>query len=182
MIKRLVTFREGLPVEQFIDVVLINMTRELSEGYASNVREIKEEQEVDLALWRDASLWLSDAVYINDATNEAGEIYYIATSKSKQTIELETVHDLNNRNFKTFDEYVEKRHNCFYTVDFNRNGWKDSKCDCYSFWKNYTCKHIVGIALRNKCCKLPRKALTVKLQKKNSRGRKPKSASALKRD
>lgn len=182
MIKRLVTFRERLPVEQFIETVLIKMTKDLSEEYATNVRIINQVQNIHLDLWREASQWLTTAEYIDDT--EAEGIYYIATSKSKETINLtlETVHELNQQKFKSFDEYVQKRHNLFYTVDINRNSWVNSKCDCYCFWKNYTCKHIIGIALRNKCCKLPRKALTVKLQKKKSRGRKPKSTSALTKD
>lgn len=160
------------------------MTRELSEEYASNVRVIKTVQEIELDMWREASLWLNDAVYINDTQNEEDEIYYVGTSKSKETIDfnIETIRDLNGREFKSFDDYVEKRHNMFHTVAFNRDSWMDSRCDCYSFWKKYSCKHIVGLALRNKCCKLPRKAITFKLQKKNSRGRKPKATSALKKD
>lgn len=151
------------------------MTRELSEEYASNVRVIKTVHEVELEMWREASLWLSDAVYIDDTENETEEIYYIGTSKSKETIEfnIETIRDLNGREFKSFDDYVKKRHNTFHTVAFNRNSWMNSKCDCYHFWKKYTCKHIVGLALRNKCCKL---------QKKRSKGRKSKATSALKKD
>lgn len=160
------------------------MTRDLSEEYASNVRIIREKQNIDLKLWREASLWLSDADYIEDTENEDGEIFHIATSKLKESIDfkLETVHELNSQKFKSFDEYVEKRHNTFYTVHLNRLNWMNSRCDCYCFWKKYACKHIVGIALHNKCCKLPKKALAVKLGKKSIRGRKPKSTSALMKD
>lgn len=182
VVKRLVTFRERLPVEQFIETVLIQITRDLSEEYASNVRIISEEQNIDLELWRDASVWLNDAEYINDTETE--DVFYIATSKSKEIIDfkIETVYELNEQKFKSFDEYVEKRHNTFYTVNLNRLNWMNSRCDCYCFWKKYACKHIVGLALRNKCCKLPRKALSTKLAKKSIKGRKPKSSSALAKD
>lgn len=160
------------------------MTKELSEEYASGQRVIKTIQEIDLDMWREGSIWLNDAVYIKDNDdNEEEEVYYVGTSKSKEKIDfnIETIRELNGKKFKSFDHYVKKRHNMFHTVALNLNSWMDSRCDCYSFRKKYSCKHIVGLALRNKCCKLPRKALTVKPQKKNNRGRKPESTSALKK-
>lgn len=54
-------------------------------------------------------------------------------------------------------------------------------CDCPCFLKNYICRHVVGIALKEKCVKLPKKALAVKLTKKSTLGRKPKASSALKK-
>lgn len=146
VIKRLVTFRERLPVEEFIQKVLIEMTRELSEEYASNVRVIKTVQEIELDMWREGSLWQKGGVYINDAENEEDEVYYVGTTKSKEKIDfnIETIRELNGQEFKSFDDYVEKRHNMFHTVTLNRNSWMDSRCDCYTFWKKYTCKHIVG--------------------------------------
>lgn len=116
-----------------------------------------------------------------DTENESGNIFYVATSKTEFDFNLKTIRELNEKRFNSFDEYVKKRHNAFHIVDLNLNSWLNSRCDCYSFWKNYTCKHIVGLALRNKCCKLPRKALTVQLKKKKTKGRKPKASSALKK-
>lgn len=157
------------------------MTKDLSEEYATNVRVINESQNIDLKQWREASMWLKEAKYIKETENESNEVFYVASTKSKANVDfkLETIHELNEREFKSFDEYVEKRHNAFYTVYLNRLDWMNSKCDCYCFWKKFTCKHIIGIALRNECCKLPRKALTTTLEKKKVRGRKPKSTSAL---
>lgn len=144
------------------------MTAELSTDYASNKRVINEEQTIDLKLWREASSCLSDAEYLVDTENVEGDIFYVASLKTKDQMEdfnLETVLELNNRKFESFDVYVKKRHDAFYTLDLNKKSWLKSKCSCSHFMKNYICKHIVGLALRNKLCKLPKKALTVKLQK-----------------
>lgn len=149
------------------------MTRELSEGYASGVRVINEVQEVDLKIWKDGYEWAKTAKCVNDAENEAGDIFYVATSKAESIdFTLTTIHGLNNRRFKSFDEYVIQRHNVFYTVNLNENSWLNSTCDCYTFFKKYVCKHVAGLAMCKNYCKMPKKALTVKLQKKTQKGQK----------
>lgn len=64
VIKGTVTFREKLPVEQFIDTVLINMTQEISKDYATGERVIEKIPSIKIKSWRTASLWLKNARYI----------------------------------------------------------------------------------------------------------------------
>lgn len=176
------TFRERLPVEQFIDTVLIGMTAELSLSYADNSRVISKEIEVDLNLWRESSLWLCNAKILQVNETETSASYFVASSVANNDFDLASAKQMNEQNFESFDEYREKRHGLFWTVSLIRGKeWINSKCDCPHFLKKYVCRHIVGIALKDKSTKLPKKALTVKLSKKPTVGRKSKATSALKK-
>jgi uncharacterized Zn finger protein len=57
--------------------------------------------------------------------------------------------------------------------------WKKSKCNCPVFFKNYICKHIVGMAIRLKYCKPPPAAKTVPVGEKRKRGRPAKANPAI---
>ena len=60
--------------------------------------------------------------------------------------------------------------------DFN---WKNSKCTCPGFLKNFIYKHIVGMAIRLKYCKPSSEAKTVALGEKRRRDRLSKAKAAL---
>lgn len=175
------TFRERLQVEQFIETVLIGMTAELSLSYADRSRVIANEIEVGLTLWRESSLWLCDVKFFEHDQNETNAEYFVASSKANENFDVVLAKKLNNHKFKSFDDYCAKRHGLFWTVNLNKDSWMNSKCDCLHFLKNYVCRHIVGIALKEKLVKLPKKALTVRIAKKATLGRKPKASSALRK-
>ena len=61
----------------------------------------------------------------------------------------------------------------------NDSDWKKSKCNCPAFFKNYICKHVVGMAIRLKYCKPPPAAKTVPIGEKRKRGRPAKAKPAL---
>jgi uncharacterized Zn finger protein len=56
---------------------------------------------------------------------------------------------------------------------------KKSKCNCPAFLKNYTCKHVVGMAIRLKYCKPPSAVETMPIGEKRKRGRPAKAKPAL---
>jgi len=53
------------------------------------------------------------------------------------------------------------------------------KLVCPAFFKNYICKHAVGMAIRLKYCKPPAAAKTVPIGEKRKRGRPAKAKPAL---
>ena len=57
--------------------------------------------------------------------------------------------------------------------------WKDSDCDCTYFFKNYKCKHVLGLAIRFKMVDPPEAAKNVPLGEKRKRGRPAKVGRAL---
>jgi hypothetical protein len=64
-------------------------------------------------------------------------------------------------------------------INNNRVNWKNSSCSCKSFFKNYICHHIVGLAYRYKLIVIPENAKTVPISKKRPRGRPAKRKPAL---
>ena len=46
-----------------------------------------------------------------------------------------------------FDEYV--KHTSISQTYLDRVNWKNSSCNCKTFFKNYICHHIVGLAYRH---------------------------------
>ena len=61
----------------------------------------------------------------------------------------------------------------------NAEEWRKTTCTCPSFFKNYICKHIIGISIRLKYCKVPPEAKNVKIGTKRKRGRPSKARKAL---
>lgn len=182
VIKGTVTFREKLPVEQFIDTVLIKMTSEISTDYATGKRAIAEEPTITIDAWREASLWLQKSRCVK--VEESAELvsYCVASSQLEvDRYDKNFVDGINATEFKSLDEYREKRFAKFWTVKLDKTAWHtQSLCDCPSFLKNYYCKHVIALALRKKLCKLPKKALTAKITKAvNKKGRVAKSTAAL---
>lgn len=185
VIKGTVTFREKLPVEQFIETVLIGMTHEISSDYATQKRQIAEVPTIQIKSWREASLWLKKARYVKGEESAVSSTYYVSSSKLKSevTFDIGYVQELNKfENYKKFDKYSDKRHAKFWTVTLNKSiMWNTcSSCDCPSFLKNYRCKHVIGLSLGNGHCKLPKKALTTEIKRVVAKkGRIPKSTPAL---
>lgn len=158
------------------------MIAELSNDYREGKRVHTDKPEIKLDQWTEAAHWLSDAQYFNYTEEGVTKEFYIKSSKIDNdfTFDIENVEELRNYNFKSFDQYKNKRHGLFWTVKLQKLDWMNSLCDCPNFRKKYVCKHLIGIALREKLCKLPRKAITVPLAKKPQKGRKPRATEALK--
>jgi hypothetical protein len=64
-------------------------------------------------------------------------------------------------------------------VLFEKESWKQSRCTCSTYQKNYICHHIIFLAARYGICTIPLKYQTVKIKAKKKRGRKKKAKSAL---
>lgn len=164
----------------FIDTVLIGMTAELSSDYKTGKRIIADKQNVTIERFRDAVIWLSDAKFSEFSRSDETIELYVRSSKPNAEFEFDdrTIQCFMNKKWKKFDEWS-SHYGLFWTVSLTQKCWLDSRCDCPCFLKHYMCKHIVGMSLHFKLCKLPRKAISVKLTKKPSKGRKPKATKAL---
>lgn len=74
--------------------------------------------------------------------------------------------------WQSFDKFKENSF-AYWKCYMNENNWKQSKCTCPEFYKQYMCKHIVGIALRLQYAIAPAEA-RVDNSIKRKRGRPPK--------
>jgi hypothetical protein len=73
--------------------------------------------------------------------------------------------------FQDFDEYFSKT-SAYWRVylpsDCSNGNWKSGNCNCPSFSKNYTCKHLVGLAVRNNYVKVPKICKDVYIETKKN--------------
>lgn len=161
------------------------MTHEISNDYATEKRVIEHIPTIKIKSYRDASLWLKKARYVKTENSADFSTYYVASSQlnSEENFDIEYIQEINVvENYNSLDVYRKKRFAKFWTVILRKNAaWNTSStCDCPSFLKNFQCKHIIGLALGNGICKLPKQALTTEIKKAVSKkGRAPKSTSAL---
>lgn len=125
------------------------------------------------------------ARYIKGDVGADTSTYFVAASQlqSEVTFDDAYIQGQNNfENYRSLNEYREKRFFKFWTTILYRSDeWKTrSECNCPSFLKNYMCKHVIGLALGNGQCKLPKKALTAEIRKVVTKpGRVPKATPAL---
>jgi hypothetical protein len=66
-------------------------------------------------------------------------------------------------------------------VALNVVKWEDSTCSCVFFAKNYTCYHIVALAVIKKLATIPPRFKNVPIGQKPKRGRPSKAKPALER-
>lgn len=156
------------------------MASNLSLEY-KNDRVIAKEPVIKLDDWRKSAAWING--YNNEklVTDEL-TITVLSTKGISQNFKLSAnnVYRHERRKWKSFDTYVESGYGLYWKVILSKENWKtESKCECPSFLKNFICKHIIGLSLHSKFCKLPRTAITTELGDRPKRGRKAKSYKAL---
>lgn len=80
----------------------------------------------------------------------------------------------------TFDGY-KKNAFAYWRVALptQQTAWVNGKCTCPIFFKNYMCKHIIGLAIRLKYVAPPAEAKNVPIGQKRKRGRPAKARPAL---
>lgn len=182
IIKKTITFRERLPFGQFVLTVL-EMTADLSAEYRKNERVLADMPIIRMADWRLAAVWANDNSRLHIINNNEEMSYIVPSSKAiaeKWSLTEDNVARIENSQWDTFDQFVEYACGLFWNVTLSKDHWKTfSTCDCPYFLKHYMCKHVIGMSLRHKICKLPRAAIPTELGAKPKRGRKAQSTKAL---
>lgn len=165
--------------------MLENITTSVSGEFEEGKRTISNKPPISITDWREAALWLKKAKFILADETPTHVIYYAQSTKKDNEFTLDFVHAIENKEYSSFDEYFEEKYGAFHKVRIFKataksDEWQmQSKCQCKYFFKNNMCRHLLGLALKTKVCKLPRTAITEKLVNKIPRGRKHKSLPAL---
>lgn len=184
VIKKIVTFRERMPLGPFTAKIL-EMTQDLSNDYKEGKREIRAEPFIPTALWREAALLAKNVTFpcVRAHASDVDTSYYMPSNKwlkGSSDFNLKNIKDLQRMKWKSFDQYVELGYGMYWSVTLSNDDWKScSQCDCPNALKEFICKHIIAIALRMKKAKLPRTAISTVLEPNRPSGRKKKAAKAL---
>lgn len=107
-------------------------------------------------------------------------IYCYLLSAAKKTVDEACLTP-----WTTFDEFRRKESSFCEAVfpnPTNADNFLAGKCDCRTFFKQYICEHIIGIALRMKWTIAPIEEKSIPLGPKRKRGRPAKSKAALIRE
>lgn len=165
------TLRERMDLGQF-RVKLFEMLRKWSIEYQSGLNEMQHDMpNIVLKLWTDGYNWARSNVKCRTVVERNQTIY--------RSVVLS---DNDPTKWKTFQNYKQYS-NLLFSVSMptgeEKSDWTMSDCVCRTYFKQYMCEHIIGIALRKKMTSAPPEAKNVPLGVKRKRGRPCKAKTAL---
>lgn len=173
------TYRERHVLSRFL-VIASDIVKNWSAERKSNLPNAKKfakQPDISLQLWTSAYQWAKLQKDITCVENETTKLYYIP-ARDIASIQKADLNRYINSKWTNFNQF-KKSHDIWCMQMIEGNDWIKSKCNCPFFLKNYICKHIVGLALRLKLCKVPAAAKTVPIGEKRKRGRPAKAKRAL---
>lgn len=88
---------------------------------------------------------------------------------------------LSKLKWNTFHQFVNTIDNVA-MVHWDKNEWTSSTCTCPNFFKEYICKHVIFVAVKEKCAIIPITAKDIPLGQKRKPGRPKGRAPALVRE
>ena len=86
---------------------------------------------------------------------------------------------LNVQTWSSYNGFLLHASKTLNVIQFNEANWKLSKCSCYRWCKEYTCKHMLAFAVRKCLFYYPIQAKNVKFGCNRRRGRPRLTAAAL---
>ncbi|CAF4737801.1 unnamed protein product [Rotaria sp. Silwood2] len=122
------------------------------------------EPTISLELWTLSYQWAKSTKDIICISNDSSKTYYIP-ARDLQSISQASLNKYKNKTWSTFNQFTKSFDIWCMEMD-NGSDWRKSKCSCPGFFKNYICKHVVGMAIRLKYCKPPPSAKTVPIGEK----------------
>lgn len=165
------TLRERLPLSRFLSVAT-KMVKEWSINYKTERFLI--DPPVAMKEWTAAYQWAkSDRnIKILESDSRLNTVYIVASSRATN-IPF-------NQDWDTFDDFKKKAF-AYWKVALpsQQSAWLNGKCTCPIFFKNYMCKHVIGLAIRLKYVTPPAEAKNIPIGQKRKRGRPAKARPAL---
>ena len=165
-----------MPIGRF-KVVVFEMVEKWSLSYKNNLKKIDTTPKIDLSTWTAAYQWAKSKKKILSEQTVEGVQYYIP-SGSKTEITSEEVKTYSKQKQTTFDQLMEKQFG-IWKLEVRESQLQGTTCSCPHFFKTFTCKHSVGIAIRLGHVKAPPEAKNVPLNQKRKPGRPKKARTAL---
>jgi hypothetical protein len=182
VIKQENTLRRRLPLAKFLEVSKSIVNRWSKERDTANLLYCKPfvtTPNVSTADYRKAYEWLKNPARI---TYVSGDDYFSRPkdSLSKQLLSSDIQIYRQSLTFSSynFDSYYSLVNGIWHTR-LNRSDFKLSTCTCPSYFRDYICKHILGVAAMTKINPIPNEAKAVCIEQKAPRGRPAKAKKAL---
>ncbi|CAK9297415.1 unnamed protein product [Gordionus sp. m RMFG-2023] len=173
-IKDQYTFRERLPLEEFLIVLERDIVNKMSRERNSHISSPTSEDfkifsvapDINMEMWTTTYQWLKKNRGVIPLNNKwSQKIHYIENSLTDQfnliivSRYMERQENLDWSNFESF----KKDQFSVWEVCFDKDNWGKSNCSCPHFCKKYVCKHILGLAVRYKLCVIPSEAKILSL-------------------
>lgn len=164
------SLRERLPLEMFMKL-LFDWIKSWGEAYTSGENIVCTTQCVNTSLLTEGYQWL----YSNKRTikNIDGSVMVPAGDQA----DLADWNKINQ--WESFDEFKQNAFLGWTTVVPEGGNWINGSCTCPGYYKEFLCKHIVGIAMRHKYLAVPIDAKIVPTSSQRKRGRPPIAKRAL---
>lgn len=175
VIKKEETLRERMPIGQFANQCLISASR-WSKQYAFD-KMIVMSPTLDTGDWTSAYQWGTSSKEVR--SQRSGDLTeYFCPSGGKVSLSAADVRRAKKRSWRNFDEF-KKAAFAVWIVSMKDDNWRDARCSCPHFLKNYKCKHTLGMAIRLQLVHAPPEAKQIPLGQKRKRGRPKKATQAL---
>lgn len=159
VIKTKVTLRRRLPMNQFM-LSMMKLISEYSAELGNETREYSKEPKIGTKMWGEGILLQQNSFKsfpIKASTSHPDHRSFIVPSSKCQNESIEYYKALGNKKWTSFDEYIQHGFQQFYKVKLKpSDSWKsESICTCTCFMKEYMCKHIIAVALKEEVTECP---------------------------
>lgn len=155
-IKRKVTFRRKLPLNEFLNAMLA-MTAGISIQFTENKRIVAMRE----YFMRAAEMNQRKFMAFKADTKAGGKEVFVFPSEncSQENANSKYYRHIMKRDWNSFDEYINYGYQMFWMAHISRDNWKmQSSCTCPVFFKQYMCKHIVALAIQENLVSCPETA------------------------
>lgn len=160
---------------------LMNMLEIISGEYLDGERKANWSVPISNDLWLKSYQWAKSNKTISEEENEEfRSVKYFIPAGEADKIKAADLRTYKSKNWTTFEGFIDNVSK-IYTVHVNNADIDNATCTCVSYFKNYKCKHVLGIGLRLKLCKVPANIKTLE-QKARQPGRPKRTGGALSRE
>lgn len=159
VIKRKVTLRRRLPMNQLM-TSMAGLISELSKELEDGKRIFAKEPIIQTKMWEQAILMQQNSFKsykLKPMSSHPDHHSFTVPSSKCSNPSVAYYKTLSKQKWKSFDEFIQHGFQQFYLVHVKpTDGWKrESQCMCTAFMKEYMCKHIIAISLKEQLTECP---------------------------
>lgn len=147
-----------------------------STEFDNGVRVFATEKPVPLCEWTKGYQWARKNIDLLSVGLDDFDVFYTPAGETGK-ISQQDIDDAVKMRYTTFDQYVRRGLKIWSTrIPKDSENWMKGSCNCPHFFKDFVCKHLLGIAIRLKYAEPVPKAKLIPIGQKRKRGR-PKLAT-----